>query len=48
MKHFNDDKYIIPWCLDRWKQWLKLRKAYKYWLEFLRKKVTSTTLYTAF
>lgn len=38
MKHFNDDKFVIPWCFDRWKEWIKMRKQFKYYLNFLNKR----------
>ncbi|CDW80517.1 UNKNOWN [Stylonychia lemnae] len=36
---YNDQLYLLPKCLDRWKQWVKLRKQYKKSLDLLNKKL---------
>ena len=27
--------YILPWCIDKWRRYVKERKAFKYWLSYL-------------
>jgi len=26
---FNDDKYLLPWCFDRLRQYMRVRKQFK-------------------
>jgi len=27
--------YLMPWCIDKWRRFVKERKAFKYWLSYL-------------
>lgn len=27
--------YLLPWCIDKWRRYVKERKAFKYWLDYL-------------
>ena len=31
----NSKLYILPWCIDKWRRYVKERKAFKYWLSYL-------------
>jgi hypothetical protein len=35
----DQELYLMPLCLDRWKQWVQHRKAFRYWLDYLNKRV---------
>lgn len=30
----NDKLKVMPYCFERWRQWLKYRKILKYWLQY--------------
>lgn len=30
----NPDIKVMPHCFDRWKQWIKMRKLFAYWLTY--------------
>jgi len=30
-----NDEWIKPWCLDKWKQYVKERKVYRHWINHL-------------
>ena len=34
----RNQNYLLPWCIDKWKQFLKEKKLYRYWLTFVEKK----------
>lgn len=37
---YNDDLYILPWSFDRWREWVNMRKLYRYWLDYLNKRAS--------
>lgn len=38
MQHYNEELYTLPMMLDRWKQFVHLRKLFKHWLGFVDKR----------
>eukprot|EP00347_Sterkiella_histriomuscorum_P005910 403354803 len=37
-QHYNEELYTLPMMLDRWKQFVHLRKLFRYWLNFADKR----------
>lgn len=35
MKHYNEEKYVIPKMFDRWRFYVKMRKLAKHWMEYI-------------
>lgn len=35
---YNDQLYVLPLCLDKWKKWVQQRKMFKYWLNYIENK----------
>jgi hypothetical protein len=35
MQHYNQESYTKPKMFDRWRQFVHLRKLFKYWLKFI-------------
>ena len=31
----NSKLYLLPWCIDKWRKFVKERKAFKYWISYL-------------
>ena len=27
--------YVLPWCIDKWRKYVKERKTFKYWMSYL-------------
>jgi hypothetical protein len=40
---YNEDLYLMPKTLDRWKKWVQHRKMFKYWLNHMNKMVDRKT-----
>ncbi len=38
MQHYNEDLYVKPKLFDRWKEFVHMRKLYRYWLSFVEKR----------
>jgi hypothetical protein len=38
----KSDLFLLPWCIDKWRLFVKERKAFKFWLRFMEKKTSST------
>lgn len=34
MQHYNDDLYVVPKAFDQWKQYVHLKKLFRYWLNY--------------
>jgi hypothetical protein len=39
----DKELYLMPLCIDKWKTWVQHRKMFKYWLNFLNKRVDERT-----
>lgn len=37
-KERKSDLWVLPWCLDKWKQFVKERKVYGHYLDYLEKR----------
>ena len=35
----ENDTYLLPWCLDKWKQYIRERRVYRYWLKWLERRI---------
>jgi len=35
MQHYNEDLYVKPKAFDRWRQYVNMRKLFRYWLEYI-------------
>mmetsp|Transcript_35547 Transcript_35547/g.54350 ORF Transcript_35547/g.54350 Transcript_35547/m.54350 type:complete len:160 (+) Transcript_35547:857-1336(+) len=31
----KNNRWLLPWCLDKWKQYMIERRSYGYWLDYL-------------
>jgi hypothetical protein len=38
MQHYNEDLYTKPKMWDRWRQYVHIKKSYRYWLQFIAKR----------
>lgn len=36
---YNEELYLLPKTLDRWKKWVHYRKAFRYWLNHLNRQL---------
>jgi len=50
MQHYNEELYLKPKVFDRWKQFVHIRRLFKYWLGFAHKRgeFVKSDLYYAF
>lgn len=50
MKHFNQEGYLKPKMFDRWREWIRERQRFKYWLQFVEKRaqIIKSDLHAAF
>lgn len=33
----RSDLWLLPWCIDKWRHFVKERKAVKFWLRYLER-----------
>ncbi len=38
MQHYNDDLYVKPKMFDRWRQYVHLRRLFRYWGNYVNKR----------
>ena len=50
MQHYNEDLYLKPKMFDRWREYIHMRKLFRYWLSFTEKrsKLVKSDLHYAF
>jgi hypothetical protein len=39
MEHYNEPNYLKPLAFDRWRNFVQLRKVFKYWFGYCEKRV---------
>ena len=38
MQHYNEERYVMPKMFDKWRQYVHMRKLFRYWLGFVEKR----------
>ena len=34
MQHYNEELYVMPKAFDRWRQYVHMKKLFRYWLNY--------------
>ena len=40
--------FLLPWCIDKWRQYVKERKVFKYWISYLEQRRNRNEMKEAF